>query len=127
MAKVIVGTVTAVVGSLCGVDHLLSGRPGSWETGHVRDMVTSASPDEELQRWRTGPVQLVVVDDVDARRGSGTARRGAPCRVSFHRSQGRGASSASMIAKMWVEVLMTSPGAPFHDPIASSWPAQTKK
>ncbi len=63
MAEVIVGTVAAVAANLGSAENLLSGRPGSWEAGHVRDMVTSACPDEELWRWRTEPVRVVVADD----------------------------------------------------------------
>ena len=63
MAEVIVGTVTAVAANLGSAENLLSGRPGSWEAGHVRDIVTSACPDEELWRWRTEPVRVVVADD----------------------------------------------------------------
>jgi hypothetical protein len=43
------------------VERLLSGRPGSWEADHVRQIVLSTAGDsaEELLGWRTQSVALV--------------------------------------------------------------------
>ncbi|MEU5844611.1 hypothetical protein [Rhodococcus sp. NPDC047139] len=57
----ILASVTANVGS---VEKLLIGRPGSWEAGLVAQLVNGTVMEEDLPRWRTVPVRVVLdLDD----------------------------------------------------------------
>ena len=57
----ILASVTANMGS---VERLLLGRSGSWEAGLVAQLVNGTAMEEDLPRWRTAPVRLVLdVDD----------------------------------------------------------------
>lgn len=58
--------ITAAAANLGSVEDLLAGRPGSWESAHVRDIVTSTAGDgpDELLRFRTEPLRVVI--DVDS-------------------------------------------------------------
>lgn len=57
--------IAAVAANLGGAEDLLAGRPGSWEASHVRDIVSSTAGDdpEDLLRYRTDPIRVVV--DID--------------------------------------------------------------
>lgn len=57
--------ITAVAANFGSAEDLLAGRPGSWESAHVRDIVSSTAGDdpEELLRYRTDPIRIVV--DID--------------------------------------------------------------
>ena len=59
-AELICSVVASVAANLGGADELLSGRPGSWEAGYVRQIVdsTAGNDERELLRWRTEPVRL---------------------------------------------------------------------
>jgi hypothetical protein len=59
-AALICRVVSSVAANAGGVEALLAGRPGSWEADHVREMVTSTTPEDELWRWRTEPLVLYV-------------------------------------------------------------------
>ena len=52
--------LTAAAANVGGVETLLSRRPGSWESHHVRQIVLSTAGDsiEGLLRWRTKPLRL---------------------------------------------------------------------
>lgn len=54
--------LTAVAANIGDVEQLLSGRPGSWEADHVRQIVRSTAGEDpsELLHWRTEPVRLVL-------------------------------------------------------------------
>jgi hypothetical protein len=59
--------LTTVAANLGGVEALLDTRPGSWEADHVRRIVYATAGDEreQLLRWRTEPVRLVLhVEDL---------------------------------------------------------------
>lgn len=57
--------ITAVAANLGSAEDLLAGRPGSWEAAHVRDIVnsTAGADPEDLLRYRTDPIRVVV--DID--------------------------------------------------------------
>lgn len=61
-AEIACRVVTTVAANVGGIDELLARRPGSWEAAYVRDMVTSTAGEDpdDLMRWRTAPVRLVL-------------------------------------------------------------------
>src|SRR3954453_2739356 len=58
--------VAGAAANVGGIDRVLAGRPGSWEAGHVRDMLVSTVGWDEEYLWehRTEPLGIRV--DVDA-------------------------------------------------------------
>jgi hypothetical protein len=53
-------TITTAAANLGSIDALLAGRPGSWEADHVRRIVESTTPADELHLHRTEPVRLIL-------------------------------------------------------------------
>jgi hypothetical protein len=67
MAEFIILAVAGVAANVGGVEQLLAGRPGSWEAGLVRDMLTATVGHDEafLLQHRTVPLVVRVnVDDI---------------------------------------------------------------
>lgn len=71
-AEFVCETVATATANLDGTEQALSGRPGSWEADHVRAILASTlgPNDEQLWRFRTAPVEVVlplagIVDVVD--------------------------------------------------------------
>lgn len=66
-AEFVANAVTAAAANVGGVDVALAGRPGSWESDKVGDLITSTAGYElaDLLRYRTEPIRVVLhVDEL---------------------------------------------------------------
>src|SRR6266545_2832384 len=66
-AEFVTHAVAGAAANLGGIEHVLAGRPGSWEADKVRDMLHSTVGYDEqyLDEYRTEPVVVRVhVDDI---------------------------------------------------------------
>lgn len=59
-ADLVAHVLTSVAANLGGVEALLAGRPGSWEAAAVNDLVTGTAHGDEIHRYRTEPLRIVV-------------------------------------------------------------------
>lgn len=59
-AAIACNVITSVAANVGSAEALLAGRPGSWEADHVRQIVASTAPEDELWRWRTEPLPLYL-------------------------------------------------------------------
>lgn len=58
--EVISVAVTAAAANLGGTEELLAGRPGSWESHYVRQIIASTAGEHDLARYRTEPLMLLL-------------------------------------------------------------------
>lgn len=61
-AEFVCHALAAAAANAGGVDAVLAGRPGSWEAGVVRDVLTATVGDDEWALWqhRTTPLEVVI-------------------------------------------------------------------
>lgn len=72
-AAFVTTALAAAAANAGGIDAVLAGRPGSWEAGVVRDVLTAAVGDDEsdLWRYRTEPLKVIInpeeiLSDIDS-------------------------------------------------------------
>lgn len=57
--------LTSVAANLGGVEALLAGRPGSWEADLLRQLISGTTTEDEIHRYRTEPVRIIVFPEGD--------------------------------------------------------------